>query len=89
MKIKTGFELRTICGYHMIIAFGEENVDFSLIVQLNESAAFLWQKMLGTVFDSSMMAEALTEEYDVDKDTALRDSETIALQWKEAGLVED
>ncbi len=89
MKIKPGFELRNICGYHMVIAFGEENVNFSNVIQMNDSAAFLWKKMAPLDFDTATMARALMEEYEVDEPTALADVEKIAQQWKDAGLIED
>mgnify|MGYP003462096660 CR=1 FL=1 len=41
MKKKTGFNLRTICGERIIVAEGRENIDFSNIIALNESAAYL------------------------------------------------
>ena len=44
MKAKTGFHLRNICGENVIVAEGIENIDFSKIISMNESAAYLWQK---------------------------------------------
>ena len=62
MKIKEGFELRTICGEAIIVAHGIENIDFSKIISLNESAAYLWRKVEGQDFDAPMLARLLTEE---------------------------
>ena len=42
MKIKNGFELREVCGENVIIAHGVDNIDFTKVISLNESAAFLW-----------------------------------------------
>ena len=42
MRIKDGFELREICGEHVILSHGMDNIDFSKIISLNETAAFLW-----------------------------------------------
>ena len=42
MKLKSGFELRDVCGEKVVIAQGIENVDFSKLITLNESAAYLW-----------------------------------------------
>ena len=39
MRIKEGFELREMCGEHIIIATGVANIDFSTVISLNESAA--------------------------------------------------
>ena len=43
MRKKKGFELRDVCGEHVIMAYGMENIDFSKIISLNETAAFLWK----------------------------------------------
>ena len=87
MKIKEGFELRTICGEAIIIAHGIENIDFSKIISLNESAAYLWRKVEGQDFDAPMLARLLTEEYEVDEATALRDAEKMINDWQAAGLI--
>ena len=88
MKIKKGFELRTICGETIIVAHGIENIDFSKIISLNESAAYLWRKVEGRDFDAAELARLLTEEYEVDEATALRDATQMVVDWKNAGLVE-
>lgn len=87
MKIKEGFELRTICGEAIIVAHGIENIDFSKIISLNESAAYLWRKVEGQDFDAPMLARLLTEEYEVDEATALRDAEKMINDWQAAGLI--
>ncbi|MBQ2459728.1 MAG: PqqD family protein [Bacteroidaceae bacterium] len=88
MKIKKGFELRQICGENIIVAYGEANIDFSRIISLNESAAFLWKTVLDKEFTEQTLADALCAEYEVDAATALRDAKEIAARWKEVGLTE-
>ena len=89
MKIKEGFELRVICGEAIVVAHGRENIDFSKIINLNESAAYLWNKVVGTEFDASRLAALLCEEYVVDEATALADSQKVMDDWLKAGLTED
>ena len=89
MKIKEGFELRDVCGEFIIVAFGEQNIDFTKIINLNESAAYLWRAVEGKDFDAPMLAKLLTEEYEVDSETALRDATKMMEDWRNAGLVED
>ena len=43
MKIKEGFVLRTICGQSVVSGEGSANVNFSKLVSLNESAAYLFK----------------------------------------------
>ena len=87
MKIKKGFELRVICGEAIVVAHGKENIDFSKIISLNESAAYLWRQVEGKDFDAALLAQLLTEEYEVDEATALRDAEKTMVDWQEAGLI--
>ncbi|MBQ6433602.1 MAG: PqqD family protein [Bacteroidaceae bacterium] len=86
MKINEGFELREICGEAVIVAHGRKNIDFSKIISLNESAAYLWRNVVDKEFDAPMLAHLLTEEYEVDEATALRDAEKVMQEWQEAGL---
>lgn len=88
MKIKEGFRLMDVCGNSVIVSEGIQNIDFNKIINLNETSAYLWKKLEGKDFDAETMAELLTEEYDVDKATALADCEALAQKWVEIGIVE-
>lgn len=89
MRIKSGFELREICGEHIIVAHGVENIDFTKVITLNESAADLWNAVIDKDFTAEELAKAFTEMYEVDEQTALNDSERLLQSWIEAGLVEE
>ena len=87
MKKKSGFVLRQVCGENIIVAEGKENIDFSSIIAMNESSAYLWEKIGKDSFTPESMATMLTEEYDIDNATALEDATTLARQWMEAGII--
>ncbi len=87
MRIKEGFILRTICGQSVISGEGSANVNFSKLVSLNETAAYLFKALQGQDFTPEMMADLLLEEYEVDRETALKDCETLCKQWQEVGLI--
>ncbi len=55
--------LRNVCGEHVIIAEGLENIDFSRLVTLNETGVWIWEKAsaLGD-FTAEQLAEALCQE---------------------------
>ncbi|MBR0049849.1 MAG: PqqD family protein [Prevotella sp.] len=89
MKIKKGFKLRNVCGEKIIIGEGIENIDFSKIISMNESSAYLWENIKDQEFTAETMAKLLTDEYEVDYDTALADAKTLAKQWKDAGIIND
>lgn len=88
MRIKEGFVLRTICGQNVISGEGSANVNFSKLVSLNETASFLFKAVEGKDFTPEDMADALTEAYEVDRETALADSRKLCEQWVEIGIVE-
>ena len=87
MKIKEGFILRPICGQNVISGEGSANVNFSKLVSLNETAAYLFKSLQGKDFTPEDMADLLLEQYEVDRATALKDSETLCKQWQEVGLI--
>ena len=87
MRIKDGFELREICGENVILSHGMENIDFSKIISLNETAAFLWKEAVGKDFDEQSLSDALLVAYDVDAETARKDVERILSAWREIGLL--
>lgn len=90
MKTKKGFHLRNVCGEYVIVAEGIENIDFSKIISMNESAAFLWKKIDGAEsFTADDLANYLCEEYEVEADEAKADSETLVSQWLDAGIIEE
>ncbi len=90
MKAKKGFNLRTICGEHIIVAEGIQNIDFSHIISMNESSAYLWENIQKRDnFTEEDLRDLLTQEYEVDEETALRDAREVARQWKEAGITTD
>ena len=66
MRIKKGFELRDVCGEHIIVAYGIENIDFNKVISLNESATYLWKNVVDKDFDVETMASLLQQEYEVD-----------------------
>ncbi|MBP5690272.1 MAG: PqqD family protein [Bacteroidales bacterium] len=88
MKIKEGFILRKICGQNVLSGEGSQNVNFAKLVSLNETAAFLFEKLReAPSIDAETMAALLEGEYEVDHETALKDSQTLLDQWVEIGVV--
>lgn len=73
MRIKDGFELREICGEHVILSHGMDNIDFSKIISLNETAAFLWKEAVGKEeISEEELTATLLEAYEVDERRLVR-----------------
>ena len=89
MKAKNGFNLRTVCGENILVAEGEENIDFSNIISMNESSAYLWKNVQEKELSHEDLVKLLTDEYEVDEATALRDVKALTDLWKQAGIIDD
>lgn len=72
MKIQPGFNLKEVADSFVIVPAGANIVDFSAMITINETGAFLWN-LLKEDIDEQTLAEKLMEEYEIDKDTALSD----------------
>ena len=88
MRIKEGFELRNICGENIVIGHGVDNINFTKVISMNESAAYLWNNVQGKDFDADTLVKLILDEYDTDEATARRDIDQLLEKWLEAGIVE-
>lgn len=90
MRAKKGFTLRSVVGENIIVPEGKENIDVTNIVSMNESAALLWKAIVDKEsFTAEDLAQILTDNYEVDEDTALTDAKAIAAKWIETGIAEE
>lgn len=87
MKIVPGFTLRPLGKEFIITAENIKQIDFNKMISLNESAAYLWKSVADKDFTAEDLAALLEERYEIDHETALRDSEAIAAKWLEVGIV--
>ena len=89
MKTKKGFKLRNVCGENIIVAEGVENIDFSRIISMNESASYLWENVQEKDdFTEETLVKLLLDEYDTDEATATADVRQLVDKWQEAGIIE-
>ena len=89
MQIIEGFKLRTVLDENVVVPESVGLVNFNKMISLNSTAAFLWKSVEGREFDVQTLADLLVGEYEVDPQTALRDSEALAKKWMEAGIVKE
>ena len=89
MKKKTGIEMREVCGEKFLIAMGVENIDMNSIVNLNETAAFLWKAMGDGEFSVDDLVTKLTDEYEVSAEEAKAHIESMLADMRKAEVVED
>ena len=88
MKIKSHLQLRKIGQQYIIVNVCSGNANLSDVCRLNETAAALWQQMAEGVQTAEELAAWLQEEYEVDRETALKDVERQLEEWKGFGLID-
>lgn len=81
--------MRKICRENIIMAYGRENINYNKVISLNESAAYLWENVVGKDFTVETLVSLLQQEYDVDAETANNDARTLLDEWVKVGLVQD
>jgi len=89
MKVKEGFKLRELGGEYIIVGEGLAQVNFTKMIVLNQSAAYLWKSIEGMEFTVQTLTDLLLAEYDVTAELAASDAARIAQKWMDAGLVSD
>ena len=97
MKTKAGVRLTNVCGVNVLIAEGKENIDFSNIISMNDTAKFLWEKANaeGKDFTEEGLAKLLVDNYEIEENVplpyeqALADVKETVKAWKGAGIVTD
>lgn len=72
MKAKSGFGIKQVADSFVIVPMGERIVDFSAMITINDTGAFLWEKLQNEI-SVEELADALCLEYDIDKETAEND----------------
>ncbi len=87
MKVKDNFILKKIAGSYVVIPVRSAAVDFSGIIKLTESGAFLWE-LLGKDVGRDDLIHALLDEYEVDQETAAADVDRFIEKLREADLIE-
>lgn len=87
MRIKPEFMLHQVGNEYIVMHDGSTNVDFSRIINLNGSAAYLWQRFRNEAFDADVLADALTERYEVTREQARRDAEAFIQSLRQCGIL--
>lgn len=85
MKLKDGFVLRKVGGQVVVLPMNAD-LDLNKMIKLNETGAFLWERMREETDEDALVA-ALLAEYDVDEATARRCVESFAGKLREHGFL--
>lgn len=85
MKLKSGFVMRSVAGETVVLPSGDE-LDLNMMITLNETGKFLWQRLeVGAEVDE--LVADLLKEYDVDEATARAGVERFVAKLNENGFL--
>ena len=79
--------MRSLGKEFILVADGLEAVDFSHMVSMNETAAFLWKAVEGKDFDTDTLINLLMEEYGITREVAEKDVAPLLQTWKDANVI--
>jgi hypothetical protein len=88
MKINPDFILKKLNDESVLVATGQASKRFYGIIHLNETSAFLVEKLRTDQTEQSL-ADALTSAYDVDTETAAADVAAFVKSAKDAGILDE
>ena len=88
MRLKYEFVIRKICGLTTAVPVGKEAAKFNAILNLNDTAAFILERLNSDTTEEAI-ADALVEDYEVDKETALKDIQGMVQMLREKNLIVD
>ncbi len=86
MKISSLFVLRKIADENVVIPIGNESDRLHGILRLNEAGAFLWDLLQTEQTEQSLLA-AMTEQFQVDEETAKADIDVFLAELKKLGCL--
>ena len=85
MKIKNGLLMRQVAGKNVVLP-ETETLDLNIMITLNDTGAFLWEKLQNETTTENLTG-ALLAEYDVDECRARRAVETFLTELKDNGFL--
>lgn len=93
MRTKKGFIINEICGTHVIVAEGKENIDFTSVINLNDPALLLWNSVESKEFTIDDLADILMDNYEMEghdplpRDVAMKDAQLFVDMCMDAGII--
>ena len=88
IRIREGYSLRNVLDVYVVMNANRETYEPNRIMSLNGSGAYLWE-LLENGADAETLCVKLTEEYDVDTETAAADVQRFLGLLAAKGLTEE
>ena len=87
MKIQDDFILRKVADSYVVVRVNKMTLDFNGIINLNETGAFLFERLQKGA-EREELISALLEEYDVTPERAAADIDIFLQKVRDADVLE-
>ena len=88
MKIKSGFVIEKVGDGYLAVAVGDRADEFSGLVRMNSTGAFLWKLIEEEDKSADELVAALLDEYEVERELAAADVLRFEKQLRDGGILE-
>ncbi len=88
MKIKDGYILKDVAGSKIVIATGEQKMNFNGIITFNDVGAIVFNMLDGTNSTGDIAAK-IVEEYNAPYDVVKNDVEKLIEKMRKHNLIEE
>ena len=89
MKLKENLTVRKIGDEYMMVSDSGTGLDYTRVISLNESAAYLVQEVGQEEFTKEEWVSLLMDKYNVDKERAETDVQTLINKFFKEGLFDE
>jgi hypothetical protein len=89
MRLKENLSIRKIGDEYMMVSENGSSLDYTRVISLNSSAAYLIQQAGQENFTKENWVDMLTSEYGIDKETADADVQKLIDKLVKEGLIDE
>ncbi len=86
MKFNGKFVLKNIGGTYYAVPLGEASKTIKGMIKLNDSGAFIWEKLEKELSEDEIVAE-LTKDFDISEETARKDFQEFTNSLKKVNIL--
>lgn len=86
MKFNGNFVLKNIGGTYYAVPLGEASKTIKGMIKLNDSGAFIWEKLEKGIDEDEIVAE-LTKNFGINEDTARKDFKEFTNSLKKVNIL--
>lgn len=89
MKLKENLTVRKIGDEYMMVSDSDAGLDYTRVISLNETAAYLVEEVDKREFTKDEWIELLMNKYDVEREVAQADVQVLIDKFVKEGLFEE